>query len=55
VLRAMQARQRVQVLLDILGGPNSLEVERKAIVLEKNTVADRVPILAAPQLDMLRV
>jgi transcriptional antiterminator RfaH len=55
VLRAMPARQRVQVLLDILGGPTPEEVERKALVRENDTVAGRAPILAAPQLEMLRV
>ena len=54
VLRILPARQRVQVLLDILGGPTPVEVERKTLVLERNTVADRAPILAAPQLEMLR-
>jgi len=30
-----------------LGGPTSVEMDRASIVLEKNTVADRAPILAA--------
>lgn len=46
VLRVMPARQRVQVLLDILGGPTPVEVDRGSVVLERNTVADRAPILA---------
>ena len=47
VLRVMPAKKRVQVLLDVLGGPTPVEVERKAIVLEKTTLADFVPVLAA--------
>jgi len=34
------------VLLDVLGGPTPVEVERKAVVLERNTLADFVPVLA---------
>jgi len=55
VLRAMPARARVQILLDILGGPTPVEVERRAVILERNTVADRAPLLAAPRLELLRV
>ena len=47
VLRLMPARQRVQVLLDILGGPTPVEVDRSVVVLEKNTLADWAPVLAA--------
>ena len=46
VLRVLPARQRVQVLLDILGRPTPVEVDRGSVVLERNTVADRAPILA---------
>lgn len=49
VLRVMPARKRVQVLLDILGRPTAVEVDRSSVALEKNTVADMVPFLAAPQ------
>ena len=55
VLRVMPATRRVQILLDILGGPTSVEVDRASVVLEKNTVADRVPILAAIPRERLRV
>jgi transcription antitermination factor NusG len=55
VLRVMPATRRVQILLDILGGPTSVEVDRTSVVLEKDTVADRVPILAAPHRERLRV
>lgn len=46
VLRVMPAKKRVQVLLDVLGGPTPVEVERKAVVLERSTLADFVPVLA---------
>lgn len=48
VLRVMPAKKRVQVLLDVLGGPTPVEVERKTVVLERSTLADFVPVLAAP-------
>jgi transcriptional antiterminator RfaH len=48
VLRVMPAKKRVQVLLEVLGGPTPVEVERSAVVLERNTLADFVPVLAAP-------
>ena len=48
VLRVMPAKKRVQVLLEVLGGPTPVEVERSALVLERNTLADFVPVLAAP-------
>lgn len=47
VLRVMPARRRVQVLLDILGRPTSVEVDRTSVVLEKNSLADMAPFLAA--------
>lgn len=47
VLRVMPARQRVQVLLEILGRPTEVEVDRFLLVAEKDTVADRLPFLAA--------
>ena len=47
VLRMLPARQRVQVLLDILGRPTVVEVDRQSITPENQTVADRMPSLAA--------
>jgi len=47
VLRVMPAKKRVQVLLEVLGGPTPVEVERSAVVLERNTLAEFVPVLAA--------
>ncbi len=55
VLRVMPARKRVQVLLDILGRPTTVEVDRRSVILEKNTVADMVPFLAAPHRLLLPV
>jgi transcriptional antiterminator RfaH len=46
VLRVLPARQRVQVLLDVLGRPTPVEVNRESIVLERDSVADRAPVLA---------
>jgi transcriptional antiterminator RfaH len=55
VLRIMPAGRRVQVLLDILGRPTAVEVDRRFVALEKNTLAGLVPLLAAPQPVGLRV
>jgi transcriptional antiterminator RfaH len=46
VLRNLPARQRVQVLLDILGQPTPVEVDRSSVVLMENTVAHLAPALA---------
>ena len=48
VLRIMPASRRVQVLLDILGGPTPVEVDRSSVALEQrqNTAANRVNMLA---------
>src|SRR5581483_12063933 len=43
VLRVLPARQRVQVLLDILGRPTAVEVGRAAVTLEHSSLAVRVP------------
>lgn len=48
VLRLMPAKRRVQILLDVLGGPTPVEVDRSSVVLVKNTLAELAPILAAP-------
>jgi len=48
VLRLMPARKRVQVLLEVLGGPTPVEVDRCSVVPVRNTLADLVPVLAAP-------
>jgi len=55
VLRVMPAKKRVQVLLDVLGGPTPVEVERRSIALDRSTLADLVPLLAAPRLGTVSV
>jgi transcriptional antiterminator RfaH len=47
VLRNLPARKRVQILLDILGRPTQVEVDRDSVVLTRNTLVDLAPILAA--------
>lgn len=47
VLRALPARQRVQILLEILGRPTTVEVGRHLLVVKRNGLADLVPFLAA--------
>jgi hypothetical protein len=42
----MPARQRVQILLEILGRPTEVEVDRCLLTSETSTVADRLPLLA---------
>jgi transcriptional antiterminator RfaH len=54
VLKVLPAVRRVQVLLEILGRPTTVEVERRIVALEKNTMADMVPLLAVPQQIRLR-
>jgi transcriptional antiterminator RfaH len=49
VLRVLPARQRVQVLLDVLGGPTPVEVSRESVVLERDSLAGRAPALALAQ------
>jgi transcriptional antiterminator RfaH len=55
VLRVMPATRRVQILLDILGGPTSVEVDRASVVSGKDTMAARVPVLAASPQSRLSV
>ena len=55
VLRVLPARKRVQVLLDVLGGPTPVEVDRRSVVVERNTLANLVPILAAPNRELALV
>ena len=46
VLRNMPAKHRVQILLDILGQPTPVEVDRTAVVLLEDTLAHLAPALA---------
>ena len=50
VLRNLPARKRVQVLLDILGRPTLVDVDRNSVVLERNSLADLAPIFAAQEM-----
>lgn len=47
VLRSLPARQRVQVLLDILGRPTLVEMDQKSVVRERCSIAALLPALAA--------
>jgi transcriptional antiterminator RfaH len=47
VLRVLPARQRVQVLLEILGRPTAVEVERACVTLEGDSLAVRASFMAA--------
>jgi transcriptional antiterminator RfaH len=55
VLRVLPAKQRVQVLLEVLGRPTAVEFDRSSVVLESGTMADRVPLMAAPHRQLLGV
>jgi len=55
VLRLMPAKKRVQVLLEVLGGPTPVEVNRCSVVLVKNSLAELAPILAAPCVGLVPV
>jgi len=48
VLKSLPAKKRVQILLEILGRPTMVEVERETVILTKNSLADLAPALAAP-------
>jgi transcriptional antiterminator RfaH len=47
VLRVLPARQRVEVLLEILGRPTTVQVDRRWVALQQKSVADLVPFMAA--------
>jgi transcriptional antiterminator RfaH len=49
VLKSLPAKKRVQILLEILGRPTSVEVGREIVRLERNTLADLAPFLAVPR------
>ena len=46
VLRVLPSKQRVQILLDILGRQTLVELDRCAVTLENQAVADLMPSLA---------
>lgn len=47
VLSVLPARQRVQILLDILGRQTLVEVDRQSIIVENRNMVDLMPSLAA--------
>jgi transcriptional antiterminator RfaH len=47
VLKSLPAKKRVQILLEILGQPTSVEVGQNSVIQEKHSLADLAPILAA--------
>ena len=55
VLRVMPARRRIQVLLDVLGRPTPAEIDEGSVVLERNAVAELVPVLAARRVGEFQV
>ena len=55
VLRTLPARQRVRVLLDVLGRQTPVEVDRRDIALEKNVVTSCIPLLVATHKETPRV
>jgi transcriptional antiterminator RfaH len=46
VLKSLPAKKRVQILLDILGRPITVEVERGTVVLKNNSLVNLAPSLA---------
>lgn len=54
VLRALPARRRVRVLLEILGRAIPVEVDRSSVMPERDCVMDRMPLLALAHQEMLR-
>jgi len=47
VLKTLPAKKRVQILLDILGRPATVEVEQDAVTLRNSSLAALAPALAA--------
>ena len=47
VLKTLPAKKRVQILLDILGRPATVEVEQDAVTLKNSSLAALAPALAA--------
>ena len=54
VLCSMPVKRRVQVLFEILGRPTTVEVDRRSVALEKNSLAELLPSLAAPHRERVR-
>ena len=48
VLKNLPAKKRVQILLEVLGGPTPVEVRREALLVKNNSLAAAAPALAGP-------
>ena len=55
VLRVLPAKQRVQVLLSLLGRPTHVEIDQSAVTREQCNLRDLVPVLAVPHQESVRV
>ena len=55
VLRVLPAKQRVQVLLSLLGRPTPVEINRGSVRLEQSNLRDLVPALAASHRESVRM
>jgi hypothetical protein len=47
VLKSLPAKKRVQILLEVLGRPVTVEVERESVTPKNNSLAELAPVLAA--------
>jgi transcriptional antiterminator RfaH len=55
VLRVLPAKQRVQLLLNVLGRPTPVEIGRSSVTLERSNLRDLVPALAVPHRESMRL
>ena len=55
VLRVLPARQRIQILLSVLGRPTPVEINRSSVTREEWNLRDLVPVLAAPHQELMRM
>lgn len=55
VLRVLPAKQRVQVLLSVLGRPTPVEINRSSVTLGQTNLRDLVPALAVPHRESVRM
>jgi transcriptional antiterminator RfaH len=55
VLRVLPAKQRVQLLLSVLGRPTPVEINRSSVTLERSNLRDLVPALAVPHRESVRL
>jgi transcriptional antiterminator RfaH len=55
VLRVLPAKQRVQLLLSVLGRPTPVEISRSSVTIERSNLRDLVPALAVPRRESARL